>query len=210
MASSSERKLRKPDISTLFHAPTGGEGLRWLEQGDKRQRGLAASLHRSSLLERLALYRPSIAGTFPIGIDIPGSDLDVLCEVHNHEEFLRICASRYGHLDGFEADRRSAEGEERSVVRFLWEQIPIELFGQGRPPALQNGCRHMLVERRLLALDEPSVAESIRTLKQAGLKTEPAFASFYKLPGNPYEVMYRLAEADEQELRRIVLKRQIN
>jgi len=209
MASSSEKRPRKATISTLFHAPTGGEGLRWLEQGDERQQGLAASLHRSGLLERLAVYHPSIAGTFPIGIDIPGSDMDVLCEVYDHEEFLRICASRYGHLDRFEADRRSVGGEVRSVVRFLWEQIPIELFGQGRPPALQNGCRHMIAERRLLALDEPSAAESIRTLKQEGFKTEPAFAFFYNLPGNPYEVLYRLAEADEQELRQIILKRQL-
>lgn len=68
----------------------------------------------------------------------------------------------------------------------------------------------MIVERRLLALDETSAAESIRALKREGLKTEPAFAHFYKLSGNPYEVLYRLAEAEEQELRRIILKRQKN
>lgn len=197
-------------ISKLFQAPTGKEGLRWLEQGNERQRELADALHRSGIMNRLALYHPSIAGTFPIGIDIPGSDIDVLCEVEDHALFLRICTSAYRHLDGFEAYRRHVEGEERSVIRFLWEEIPIELFGQGRPPALQNGCRHMIVERRLLALDETSAAESIRALKREGLKTEPAFARFYKLSGNPYEVLYRLAEAEEQELRGIILKRQEN
>lgn len=65
----------------------------------------------------------------------------------------------------------------------------------------------MIVERRLLALDEISAVESIRTLKREGLKTEPAFARFYKLSGNPYEVLYRLAEANEHELHQIILKR---
>lgn len=203
-----EKEIDNNDLSALFDAPTGEEGLRWLEQGNVQQRRLADSLHRSGLLDRFSLYHPSVAGTFPIGIDIPGSDIDVLCEVHDPDVFLRIGISEYGHLDGFEAYRRNVQGEERSIIRFLWEQIPIELFGQGRPPARQNGCRHMIVERRLLALDEPSAAESIRALKREGMKTEPAFARLYNLSGNPYDVLDRLVEADEQELRQILLKRQ--
>lgn len=210
MALSSDEIDSNKRISALFNTPTGEEGLRWLEQGDERQQGLADSLYRSGLLDRLAFYHPSIAGTFPIGIDLPESDMDVLFEVYDHEKFLQICTGEYGRLEGFEAYRRSVEGEERTVVRFLWEQIPVELFGQGRPPALQNGCRHMIVERRLLALDEPSAAEAIRKLKREGLKTEPAFAHFYNLPGNPYEVLYRLVEADEQQLRQIIRQRPSN
>lgn len=106
-------KHNRIHISSLFHAPTGEEGLRWLEQGNEHQQELADALHRSGMLTRLALYHPSIAGTFPIGIDIPGSDIDVLCEVDDHAHFLPVCTSTYGHLDGFEAYQRHVEGEER-------------------------------------------------------------------------------------------------
>jgi len=46
-------------------------------------------LHAHQILQELKVseillaYSPTLAGTVPIGIDIPGSDLDIICEVYH-------------------------------------------------------------------------------------------------------------------------------
>ncbi|MDO3411694.1 DUF4269 domain-containing protein [Saccharibacillus sp. CPCC 101409] len=181
-----------------------GEGLRRLDAGNARQREIAGMLGEAEVLERLAAYRPALAGTLPIGIDIPGSDVDVLCEVYDHAAFLEYALRIFGECEGFERYHRSVDGVERSVVRFWLSGLPIELFGQARPTAKQNGFRHMQVERRLLELDDPQAAAQIRALKRGGRKTEPAFAEFYGLKGDPYAELYRLSLMPDHELLELI------
>ena len=185
-------------------SPNGQEGLRWLEEGDSRQREIARQLQSSGILTKLADYSPSVAGTFPIGLDIPGSDIDLLCEVYDHRAFMEQMQVLFGEEPDFYTEQGRMNGEAYSTVRFRLGELPIELFGQGRPVSEQNGCRHMIAEYRLLAGDQPSALEDIRALKLSGMKTEPAFAEYYGLLGNPYEVLYELSTSAEQELRQIV------
>jgi len=41
-------------------------------------------------------------------------------------------------------------------------------------------------------------------MREAGIKTEPAFCEYFRLQGDPYEVLYHLADASDDELSRIV------
>ncbi|MCQ4085250.1 DUF4269 domain-containing protein [Saccharibacillus sp. JS10] len=195
-------------FSDLVDPPTGEEGLRWLEQGSEEQQRIAKLLHDSIILVQLAAYSPSIAGTFPIGLNIPGSDIDILCEVPDFDEFLETCQTLFGEFEKFMTLHSNTEdGEACVIVRFTLQGIPIELFGQNKPVHDQNGCRHMIAERRLLALDVPAATEKIRQLKIEGLKTEPAFALFYGLIADPYNELYRLSEAPIGELKLIIAER---
>jgi hypothetical protein len=49
----------------------------------------------------------------------------------------------------------------------------------------QHVVRHMIVEERLLRHGGTEVRRQIRHLKSQGLKTEPAFAVVFRLPGDP-------------------------
>jgi hypothetical protein len=59
----------------------------------------------------------------------------------------------------------------------------------------------MEAERRLLQLGGSAAREQVLALKQAGLKTEPAFAAWLRLSGDPYEALLALARLNDEELR---------
>ena len=80
------------------------------------------------------------------------------------------------------------------------------MFAQDVPVAGQFACLHLLVEDRLLRLASEAAREAIRQLKRDGLKTEPAFAHYFGLAGDPYEELARLAWAKEDELREVVCR----
>jgi hypothetical protein len=58
----------------------------------------------------------------------------------------------------------------------------------------------MVVEARLLRYGGEEVRRQIRVLKVQGLKTEPAFAAVFALPGDPYQALSQLAELPEEAL----------
>jgi hypothetical protein len=80
-------------------------------------------------------------------------------------------------------------------------EFPIQVFGQPRPVIEQNAYRHMVVEGRLLAIGGEKARQEIQRLKRNGLKTEPAFARYFNLQGDPYEVLLQLSRLNESELK---------
>ncbi|MFZ5817153.1 MAG: DUF4269 domain-containing protein [Bacillota bacterium] len=179
----------------------------YLAAGTPRQRSAHAALAEAGVMERLAPWRPVLAGTIPLGIDVEGSDLDILCEVWEFEPFLERAREAFGHRPGFAVRRKESGGLPVAVVRFEAGDFLVELFAQPRPVFEQNGYRHMVVEARLLRLAGRAVAAEIRRLKAGGLKTEPAFARCFGLPGDPYQALLALYEADEAVLQQIVAGR---
>ena len=57
-----------------------------------------------------------------------------------------------------------------------------------------------MAERRLLDLGGPYFREAILTLRNRGMKTEPAFASVLGLAGDPYVAMRALFAASDDQL----------
>jgi len=164
------------------------------------------TLARLNLFADLAPFHPTLTGTIPLNIDIPGSDLDIICEARDLSAFAGRLAALYGHRPGFALAHQQANGLPVVVCRFQADDFPIEIFGQPRPVQAQNAWRHLLAEGRLLAMGGPAARQRIRQLKALGLKTEPAFAEYFALPGNPYETLYRLAAAPDADLRTLVLR----
>ncbi len=178
------------------------DGIGHLAEGNERQRSEHALLKRLQLMDRLAEFDPILVGTVPIDVDVPGSDLDIICEVRVAERFLEAVRKLFADADvPIECVVRQVEDRERVVVRTHVDGWPIELFGEPLPVKRQNGYRHMIVEARLLERMGREGREAIRSLKAAGMKTEPAFACYLGMnDGDPYVRLAALYELGHDEL----------
>lgn len=168
--------------------------LHYLQHGTRRQQWAYTLLQALNLWGTLAGFRPALAGTIPLNIDIPGSDLDVLCEVPATEtqRFIELLRKHYGYRAGFCLTRQVINGVASTVCNFRYRGREVEVFGQAVPTARQNGFRHMLVEAAVLQAGGEAWRRAVRRLKKQGLKTEPAFANLLQLAGDPYVALLEL------------------
>ena len=155
-------------------------------------------------LEKLSQYQPVIIGTPPLGIHIESSDIDIACSSSNLEDFECTVGKRFGDLKSFSTRTCLVKDFSSVIVNFEHMNWEIELFCQTIPTKEQWGVRHFFVEKRLLNL-APNLTPQIRTLKQQGLKTEPAFAKTLGLSGDPYEAILELESKSDQELNDLIL-----
>lgn len=162
-------------------------------------------VERNGVLDALTGYDPVLVGTFPLGLDRPGSDVDVLCHADDLDEFLCTAAAAFADRPGFRSHRRAASGQPAAaVVSFEIEGVPVELFAQPLPTAEQHGFRHFVVEQRLLALGGDPFADRVRRARRPGDSVEIAFAEVLGLDGDPYVAVLDLeGETDAQLLARI-------
>ncbi|MEF3302979.1 DUF4269 domain-containing protein [Paenibacillus sp. GYB003] len=174
----------------------------YLKDGTPVQRKAYDVLTRYGLLAGLKRYDPAVVGTIPIGIDIEGSDLDIVCEAADLDAFERSVRDAFGGFDRFSFTRKpAAQGrKERAVARFACDGLPVELYAESTPVASQNGFVHMVVEARLLELFGDRAKEAVLSLKRGGMKTEPAFAAYFGLAGDPYEALLKLAHYTDDRL----------
>ncbi len=147
-------------------------------------------------MDILAPYDPILTGTIPIEIEIPASDLDIVCEVHDPENFTTILRENFGKYDRFDI-----RGSGDTVVcGFRADGEEVEIFGSPVPSVRNNAYRHMLIEHRLLMLFGEDFRRQIIELKSQGLKTEPAFAKLLGLPGDPYAALLELEKTADDRL----------
>lgn len=180
--------------------------ITYLSRGTAVQRNAYWILASYGLLEKLKRFRPVVVGTIPIAIDIQGSDLDIACEVEDFAQFEHTVREAFGSCEKFEYHRKSSDSRraERAVVRFWCDDFPVEIYGERTPVERQNGFVHMVVEARLLQLFGESAKNAVIAKKRAGLKTEPAFAEYFGLEGDPYETLLELAKEPDERLLRIL------
>jgi len=176
----------------------------YLARGNARQQRAYRALQSLGIFRILRAYTPVLAGTIPLNIDIPGSDLDIICKACDLDAFARAVTDAFGAHAGFRVKRKVIKGVESVIVNYDYGGFPIEIFGQPKPVTEQNAYRHLLVEARLLKIGGESARRAIRQLRRAGLKTEPAFARYFQLEGDPYEGLLRLGELSEEELRKTI------
>lgn len=181
--------------------------ISYLQTGTPRQQAAYTTLHTLELFPRLRSYSPVLAGTVPLDIDTPESDLDIICEARDLSAFERDISAAFGTQTRFTLVRKAIGSTESVVARFRHNDFLLELFGQPRPVKQQNAYRHMLVESRLLAIGGDPARQAIREMKRTGMKTEPAFAAYFNLKGDPYQVLLELSWLDVYELRSLIARR---
>ncbi|MFW0715759.1 DUF4269 domain-containing protein [Pedobacter sp. N23S346] len=164
--------------------------ITYLKSGTEKQQKAYQILTTNSILEKLNSYTPILVGTIPINIDVETSDLDIVCNVQDKEEFINTLKTYFSNENGFIISENSMLKSIKA--NFLIEDFEIEIFGQNIPSQEQNGYRHMLIEHKVLVEKGEAFRLEIIKLKKQGYKTEPAFAKLLGLPGNAYEALLNL------------------
>ncbi|WP_298399088.1 DUF4269 domain-containing protein [Sphingobium sp.] len=159
----------------------------------------AQALACSDALAKLALFDPHVVGTPPLGIDLPESDIDIVCEAPAPPAFAAHLQAVFG--DEAEFALRERPDLDAVIAGFTAHGWPFEIFGQNRPVAQQDGWRHFQIENRLLRIGGTRLRAAIMDLRHRGLKTEPAFASLLGLAGDPYAALLKLDSESDTCLR---------
>jgi hypothetical protein len=163
------------------------------------RRSYEDALAECGVLEVLAPFDPRVAGTPPLGLDLPGSDIDVLCFAPDARIFSDIVWHAFSDAPAFIA-KQWVDPPRAVVVSFEAAGWQIQLYGEAIPVERQRGWRHFAVERRLLAFGGHDLRAAVLTLRQRGMKTERAFAAVLGLRGDPYVALLDLGERADQLL----------
>lgn len=178
--------------------------LDYLRSGTKRQQAAWHVLTEAGLWPVLAGYQPILAGTIPLGIDGPDSDLDILCHTIDFTTLQALVRQHWGQCQDYRDEHCVVKGAPSWMASFRLGDFTIELFAQDIPSKQQDAYLHLLAEWRLLQHTGSGAIEAIRQLKAKGYKTEPAFALLYHLPGEAYSAVKALAHAPEEAICHIV------
>jgi hypothetical protein len=177
-----------------------------LNWGSDRQRDAYQALIELDIFSVLAEFDPILTGTYPLGLETEASDLDVVCHVEDFDRLVALVTAAYGNLDEFHIVHREKNGWPTLICRFRFRSFPVEIFAQPRPSEQQNAYRHMQAEAALLRAGGDEARDAIRRLRLAGVKTEPAFAQYFCLVGDPYEMVLEVADMSAGEVADVVLQ----
>lgn len=160
----------------------------------------ADAIESSEVLTSLLAFDPRVVGTLPLGLAVPGSDVDIVCHAFDPVGFAEVVWRRYHSCDDFLLYQWASTGRP-VIARFAWHGWPFEIFASQRPVDEQQGWLHFEVERRLLALDDGRLRNAVMRLRSLGAKTEPAFAAVLGIAGDPYRGLLDLVHETDDQLR---------
>lgn len=154
------------------------------------------------LLEMFKDNEPFIAGTPPLAIDLPNSDLDFLVTFADPNEFKLMCQQGFALLPEFEITVGEINDMQYSLCRFTYRGIPVEIFCASLSTFRQSGFLHFNAEEKLLKYGPPSWQQEVLNLKEMGYKTEPAFARLLQNDEiDAYQLILDIQRKPIQELR---------
>ncbi|WP_429116152.1 DUF4269 domain-containing protein [Aeromonas veronii] len=184
--------------------------LDYLAHGNPRQRS-AHALLTAGVWDELAAQCADMAlvSTLAIGLDRPGSDLDILCQHPDPAEFAAMLEAQgwqasakdenvwllertFSCLDQHSADSDSDKSEAN------W---PLELYVTPAPIETLHGWRHLTLMAALLErFGDAFYQEVLRLRLEEGLKGEAAMCRLLGLAGDPYEALLTLEGRNLAEL----------
>jgi hypothetical protein len=156
-------------------------------------------------MRALAEFDPHFAGTLPLGVDLPTSDLDILCHAAEPEAFAVALWAAFSGETEFSL-RQWISADRPVIASFIAHGWPFQVFGQKKRVNEQNGWRHFIAERRLLRLGGPTFRAAIMRERSRGVKTEPAFATVLRLKGDPYLAILDLERCDSGRLNDLLVR----
>ncbi|MFQ2052768.1 DUF4269 domain-containing protein [Aeromonas veronii] len=194
--------------STSPTASPNWRRLDYLAHGNPRQRS-AHALLTAGVWDELATQCADMAlvSTLAIGLDRPGSDLDILCQHPDPAAFAATleaqgwlaCAKGdniwlleriFSYLDQHSADCDQSEAS--------W---PLELYVTPAPIETLNGWRHLTLMAALLEqFGDAFYREVLRLRLEEGLKGEAAMCRLLGLAGDPYAALLTLEGRNLAEL----------
>ncbi|WP_447780063.1 DUF4269 domain-containing protein [Aeromonas veronii] len=184
--------------------------LDYLAHGNPRQRS-AHALLTAGVWDELAAQCADMAlvSTLAIGLDRPGSDLDILCQHANPAAFAATFAAQ-----GWQA---SAKGDNIWLLERTFSCLdqscadtgsdkseaswPLELYVTPAPIETLNGWRHLTLMATLLErFGDAFYRQVLRLRLEEGLKGEAAMCRLLGLAGDPYAALLTLEGRNLAEL----------
>jgi hypothetical protein len=184
---------------TTDEANTNWRDISYLRDGAPQQRLAFQTLSKLGILSTLSHYDPILVSTVCLNIATPSSDLDIICEVHDHARCIDDVTRHFGSFSRFSV-RGSALAVPATVIQFFTEDFEIELFGQALPVQRQAAHLHLRQTHRVIQLGGERWRRDIQKLKSDGVKTEPALAQLLGLAGDPYQAVIKLQDHDDETL----------
>jgi hypothetical protein len=172
----------------------------YLKQGSETQKRAFRSLQKSKVLLELSQFDPIVVGTVPLGINLPYSDIDIVCHFSGNADLRVLLNKMFSHLDSFKSWTKEYDDGLATVCVFRKLGFEYEIFLQDKPSDQQMAFRHMVQECRLLNLLGENFKVRIIELKKNGIKTEPAFATVLGLKGNPYRKLLDFENKSDLEI----------
>jgi hypothetical protein len=172
--------------------------------GNKRQKEAYNAIDKLDIFKKLEKFNPVLAGTIPLEIDIDSSDLDIICESSDLKEFESIIKLHFGSLHSFNSYTLNVRGVPSVITSFEVHGFTFEIFCQSVTVQNQYAVIHLNIEARLLRLSDDAAKENIRNLKLQGIKTELAFAIYFKIAGDPYVELAKMANLTYQQLQNMI------
>jgi hypothetical protein len=167
--------------------------IEYLKKGNSVQVRAYKVISELNILNDLRAYDPILVGTIPIALNIPGSDLDIICEVYDFDVFEKLINKLYSDMDSYVVNRKiDGEGKTILVTNFFFMDFEFEIYAKSANTETFNGYRHMIIEDRIIKSLGEDFRKRVIELKMSGIKTEPAFAQLLGLSGNPYEALFNL------------------
>ncbi|MEL6560820.1 MAG: DUF4269 domain-containing protein [Bacteroidota bacterium] len=163
------------------------KNLSYLADGSKIQQKAFQVLKSSEIMELLAEFDPIVVGTIPLDIAIEGSDLDIICQWKDSDDFKNALRYNFASYPMFRVFEKEISSISSIIAQFQIDDLKIEIFGQDLPTMQQYGYRHMLIEYQILKARGATFKSQVIALKQSGSKTEPAFCQLLGIEGDSYE-----------------------
>jgi hypothetical protein len=137
--------------------------LTYLLHGTTTQQAAYQALEALRVIALLSPFNPVlVAGTIPLDIDIPGSDLDSVCFAADVKSFAQHLHDSFGQCATFGLQRTVIDGLPVVTGQFTFQGFPIETFGQPRPVTEQMDRRRPLAASARTSLPLPAVPEARR------------------------------------------------
>jgi hypothetical protein len=165
---------------------------RKLAYGSPVQRLAYRAINNLGILDDFKTFTPLLCGTIPIGVNTAGSDLDIVMNVMEKDfsDFKEKVTHLYGDFEQFSMREKQKQNRPVMKANFFFEAFEFELFAQPVPSYRQRAYQHMITEADMLE-KYPFIKQRVISLKQSGMKTEPAFAYVLGLSGDPYEAVLK-------------------
>ncbi|TNH77512.1 diadenosine tetraphosphate hydrolase [Aeromonas hydrophila] len=172
-------------------SPIDWRRLDYLAHGNPRQRS-AHALLTAGVWDALAAQCSDLAlvSTVAIGLDRPGSDLDIVCRHPDPAAFAAALAAQGWRVAQKGADIWLAEQTVTGADGHPW---PLELYLTPDPLERLNGWRHLSLMAALLERFGAAFYHPVLRLRlDEGLKGEAAMCHLLGLAGDPYAALLTL------------------
>lgn len=166
----------------------------------ENQTKIYKTLMNSEILTWLQSFTPQVVGTFPLGLQVKSSDVDIVCSVPHLSEFKSSAERNWGHHKRFQITEPTVNGKPAVFFKLEIEDMTVEVLAQNQPATQQVAFLHFQIEERIMRHASARIIQKIRDLR-ASQKTEPAFAQALLIDGDPFAELLKLQKWSRKELK---------